>query len=91
MRILKQTSQFKKDLKRIQNNLKKIEGLEVVLKLLKETGTLPLKYKPHFLQGNYKGYMECHIEGDFLLIWIDESEDIIKLIRLGSHSELFKK
>ncbi len=91
MRILKQTSQFKKDLKRIQNNQKKIAGLEVVLMLLRETGTLPLKYKPHLLKGNYKGYMECHIEDDFLLIWIDESEDVIKLIRLGSHSELFKE
>lgn len=91
MRILKQTSQFKKDLKRIQNNPKKIAGLEVVLKLLKETGTLPAKYRPHLLKGNYKGYMECHIEGDFLLIWINESEDLIQLIRMGSHSELFKE
>jgi mRNA interferase YafQ len=33
--------------------------------------------------------MECHIESDFLLIWIDETANIIKLIRLGSHSELF--
>ena len=33
--------------------------------------------------------MECHIGSDFLLIWIDEKEDVIKLVRLGSHSELF--
>jgi mRNA interferase YafQ len=91
MRILKQTSQFKKDLKRIQNNPKKVAGLEVVLWLLKETGTLPLKYQPHILKGNYKGYMECHVENDLLLIWMNESEDVIKLIRLGSHSELFKE
>jgi mRNA interferase YafQ len=91
MKILKQTSQFKKDLKRIQNDPKKIATVEIALKLLKETGTLPLKYKPHFLKGNYKGYMECHIEGDFLLIWIDEIEDVIKLTRLGTHSELFKE
>jgi mRNA interferase YafQ len=90
MRILKQTSQFKKDLKRIQNAPGKIATLEIVLKLLKETGTLPPEYKPHFLKGNYKGYMECHIKGDFLLIWIDEIENVIKLTRLGTHSELFK-
>ena len=35
--------------------------------------------------------MECHIEGDFLLIWVDGQNDIIELIRLGSHSELFGK
>jgi mRNA interferase YafQ len=91
MKILKQTSQFKKDLKKIQHDPKKIANLEIVLKLLKETGTLPPKYKPHFLKGNYKEYMECHIEGDFLLIWIDEINDIIKLTRLGTHSELFKE
>jgi len=91
MKILKQTSQFKKDLKKIQNNSKKISSLEVVLKLLSKTGSLPRKYKPHLLSGEYKGYMECHIESDFLLIWIDESIDVIKLIRLGSHSDLFKK
>lgn len=34
--------------------------------------------------------MECHIESDTLLIWLDETENVIKLIRLGSHSELFK-
>jgi len=89
MKELKQTTQFKKDLKRIQNDPKKIESLQIVLELLQETGSLPQVYKPHFLVGDYKGYMECHVENDLLLIWLDESEDLIKLIRLGSHSELF--
>ena len=35
--------------------------------------------------------MECHIKGDFLLIWIDEETDDVDLLRLGSHSELFGK
>ena len=90
MKTFRQSSQFKKDLKRIQNNPKKREKLKIVLTLLRNTGTVPPEYKPHMLVGQYKGYMECHIEGDFLLIWIDEDRDIIKLIRLGSHSELFK-
>lgn len=90
MRTLKQTSQFKKDLKKIQNNPKKIESLKTVLGLLRDTGTVPKEYNPHLLTGNYKGYMECHVENDFLLIWLDENEDLIKLVRLGSHSELFK-
>lgn len=91
MKQLKQTSQFKKDLKRIQNNPRKIEKLEIVLKHLRDTGTVPQKHKPHLLIGNYKGCMECHIERDYLLIWMNEDEDIIKLLRLGSHSELFKQ
>ena len=83
------SSRFKKDLKRIQNNPKRIQNVETVLKLLRDTGTVPEPYKPHMLIGNYAGCMKCHIEGDFLLIWIDETEQIIKLLRLGSHSELF--
>ena len=83
------TGQFKKDLKRIQNNSKKIEHLKAVLTSLQETGVVPENYNPHKLTGNYNGFMECHVENDLLLIWLDEEENIIKLVRLGSHSELF--
>lgn len=83
------SSRFKKDLKRIQNNPKRIDNVETVLKLLRDTGMVPMQYKPHMLTGNYSGCMECHIESDYLLIWMDEAEQVIKLLRLGSHSELF--
>lgn len=43
------------------------------------------------LTGDYNGCMECHIEGDFLLIWIDPNTDEIDLVWLGSHAELFGK
>lgn len=48
-----------------------------------------MKFKPHMLHGDYNGCMECHIGPDFLLIWQDESENIVYIMRLGSHSELF--
>jgi mRNA interferase YafQ len=86
MRQLKQSAQFKKDLKKVRNNPKKLAALEIVLKFLQKTGT----DNPHPLIGNHKGYLECHVLNDFLLIWIDEDENIIKLVRLGSHSELFR-
>ena len=49
--------------------------------------------KPHPLKGNYKGYLECHIESDLLIIWVEIDDDTkeIYLARLGSHSELFGK
>ena len=90
MKTIIVSSQFKKDLKRIQHNQAKIEKLKIVLTFLQTKGVVPSQYMPHLLTGKFKGYMECHIEGDFLLIWINEDRDIIKLIRLGSHSELFK-
>lgn len=89
MMKLKQTSQFKKDLKRIQNNPVKVQHLEDVLILLAKGLKLPSKYKAHKLIGDYNGCLECHIESDLLLIWIDEEAQIIRLVRLGSHSDLF--
>ena len=89
MKELRQTGQFKKDLKRILNNPRKVSALKVVLGILRETGRLPKEYYPHLLTGIDWGNVGCHIGSDFLLIWIDEREDVIKLVRLGSHSELF--
>lgn len=89
MRKFNFTRQFKKDLKRYKHNAKALDDLEEVLKHLQETGKVDEKYLPHVLSGNYKGFMECHVQNDFLLIWLDEAEQLIKLVRLGSHAELF--
>lgn len=91
MKELRYTSRFKKDLKRILNQPQKLKALQNVLDMLKKEIPLPEKYREHTLQGEYAGCVECHIEGDFLLIWFDEKSNTIALFRLGSHSELFKK
>ncbi|MBO5538475.1 MAG: type II toxin-antitoxin system YafQ family toxin [Prevotella sp.] len=88
---LKKSTQFKKDLKRYIHQPSKLLALKNVTLALQETGRVPQEYLPHMLSGNYKGFMECHIEDNFLLIWIDETNEIIKLVRLGTHHELFGK
>lgn len=90
MKELRYTRQFKKDLKRILNQPKKLEELKIVLEMLRNETPLPEKYRQHPLKGEYSGCLECHIEGDFLLIWYDEESNTLALFRLGSHSELFK-
>ena len=60
-----------------------------IMELLQNEEPIPEENRPHPLTGNYAGHMECHIEGDFLLIWFDPDTDEINLVRLGSHSELF--
>lgn len=90
MKEIRYTRQFKKDLKRFLNQPRKLEELKTVLDMLRNDKTLPVKYCLHQLKGRYTGCMECHIEGDFLLIWYDEQRNTIALFRLGSHSELFK-
>ncbi len=89
MKNLKPTSQYKKDYKRYRNNPAKLEKLFDILELLRQEKPIPAENRPHPLTGNYAGHMECHIEGDFLLIWLDPHSDTISLVRLGSHSELF--
>ena len=83
--------QFKKDAKRCRKRNYDIASLEVVLKFLRKSGKLSLKYKPHKLAGNYKGFWECHIKPDWLLFWQQDDENkLIRLDRTGTHSDLFK-
>jgi len=58
-----------------------------ITSLLKEKN-LPQEAKDHPLKGNYSNYREFHISGDLLLIYRIEDETL-KLVRIGSHSELF--
>lgn len=66
-----------------------MERLLELIRMLETEIELLEKYKLHRLIGEYKACWECYIEGDYLLIWMDESAQIIRLLRLGSHSELF--
>lgn len=89
MKTIRKTTQFKKDFKKIKNNTNKINALLEIVRMLANGETIPAEFGPHPLTGNYKSHMECHIESDFLLIWFDKDADEVKLVRLGSHSELF--
>ena len=84
------TGQFKRDLKRIQKRGLELELLKNVIRLLLEEQTLDEKYRDHALTGNYRGFRQCHIQPDWLLIYaIDHNELILTASRTGSHSDLF--
>ncbi len=84
------TTRFKKDFKLIKKRQYKIEKIELLFNFLQDTGTVPLEYKPHKLIGNYVDNLECHIENDWLLIWItDETDKTVTLVRTGTHYDLF--
>lgn len=91
MKVLKMTRQFKKDLKKYKYQQSKINSLEIILGHLSRGEKIPDIYKPHSLTGDFRGYMECHVENDLLLIWYDADKDEIVLVRFGSHSELLGK
>lgn len=84
------TTQFKKDLKRIRKRGLDLNSLKFVLDTLQKQEALPLKYRDHALVGNYRGFRECHIESDWLLIYTISNEKLIlTAARTGSHSDLF--
>ena len=84
------THQYLKDLKLARKRgLDENKLNEIILKLLSGE-ELPPKNRDHALTGNYKGFRECHISPDWLLIY--SREDILKivtLVRTGSHFDLF--
>ena len=83
------TNQFKRSYKKLRlNDEEDLAYIDVVYKLLSDE-ILSKKYKDHQLIGNMKAFRECHIKPDILLIYQIENETL-KLIDIGSHSELFK-
>lgn len=89
MKRLVPSTKFKKDYRRYHNHPKKVAALKALLEILQSGAPIPREYLPHPLYGNYEGFMECHIQGDFLLIYIDYSTEEVRLARLGTHHELF--
>ncbi|MBR3671159.1 MAG: type II toxin-antitoxin system YafQ family toxin [Spirochaetia bacterium] len=87
------SGQFKRDYKLALKRGCNPEELQTVLTFLATEKELPPKYKDHPLKNSkeYKGMRECHIEPDWLLIYkIENRLLILKLIRTGTHSDLFK-
>ncbi|MCX7894299.1 MAG: type II toxin-antitoxin system YafQ family toxin, partial [Burkholderiales bacterium] len=60
-----------------------------VLALLVLDATLDSRYRDHELAGEWAGYRECHAKPDLLLIYQRPDPHVLRLVRLGSHSELF--
>jgi len=86
------TSQFKKDYKLAMKRGLAIEELDDAIRLLANDGKLPSKYLDHALGGDWKGFRECHIAPDWLLIYAIENKMLVlTLTRTGTHSDLFQK
>ena len=89
MREIIETAQFRRDYKKIASSgrASRSEFLTVV-ELLANDKVLPQKFRDHMLTGEWKGYRECHIRPDWLLIYQKQDREII-LVRTDSHNELF--
>lgn len=84
------SNQFKRSYKKCLKRGCDKNLFQEVVTLLAETGTLPQRYKAHKLTGQWKGFWECHIQPDWLLIWEQhETELILILTDTGTHTDLF--
>ena len=84
------TSTFRKDLKIAKKRGYDLSLIEFVIDELLKENTLPQKYKDHALTGNYRGFRECHISPDWLLIYaVDKDKLVLIVSRTGTHSDLF--
>jgi len=88
--IFSTTSQYRKDIKRIQKQGLDLSLLNNVLEILIVGKPLPPQYKDHALKGNYIGLRECHIRPDWLLVYsVNNDKLVLTATRTGSHAELF--
>ena len=86
---IRQSTQFRRDVKRLKRQRADLIQLETIIKQLVAQNPLVEHYRDHALVGNWKGFRECHIQPDWILIYRIEDEEL-QLARTGSHAELFK-
>ncbi len=84
------TSKFKKSLKRARKRGLDISLLESVVDKLQNNIDLEEKHYDHELKGDFKGFRECHIQPDWLLVYLKEDNVLtLTLVDTGSHADLF--
>ena len=84
------SNQFKKDLKLAAKRGLNLSHLNEVVTALAKQEKLDDKYRDHNLTGDYRGFRECHIEPDWLLVYrVNDQALELFLFRTGSHSDLF--
>jgi mRNA interferase YafQ len=92
MRRIERTNAFRRDFKREKKGQHRHEVEALVsstVSLLAEDKPLPEKNRDHTLAGDWRDYRECHLKSDLLLIYRKPDAEVLQLVRLGSHSELF--
>ena len=86
----KPTGGFKRDYRKVLKQGKNRVLIEDIIEKLANGEELPAKNKDHALRGKWKGYRECHIEPDWLLVYkVVKDKLILLLVHTDSHSELF--
>ncbi len=90
MRTPSITRRFRKDVERVERRGKDLSKLRAAIDLLCVGQPLPARYRDHALLGDFKGFRDCHLEPDWLLIYaLSDDGESIHLVRTGTHADLF--
>ena len=90
MYTIRMTKTFRRDTERCRKRGYDLELLKTAIRLLEANGELPKEYRPHKLSGNYAGTWECHLKGDWLMLWEQNDTELTLLFTgTGTHSDLF--
>ena len=90
MRELHTTAQYRRNERRMRRRGKDMSKLDGIVERLLAGEPLAPRQRPHQLVGNWYPAWECHIEHDWLLVWL-EDDTAITLLRTGSHSDIFSE
>ena len=82
------TKTFLKDYKKTKFSDSQYQKYILYIKTLLDEKNLPEESRDHALKGEWSDFREFHIGGDLILIYLKE-DTILKLVRIGTHSQLF--
>lgn len=84
------TGKFKKSLKLAKKRGLNLSLMDNVVNTLQQGLPLADKYRDHELKGKYKGFRECHIQPNWLLIYLIENDILtLTLVDTGTYADLF--
>ena len=87
---LKFTSEYKRAYKRMKTRGVDLALLDEVVDRLRRGEMLEARYRDHALSGNFRGFRECHIKPDWLLVYLIENDILtLTLVDTGSHADIF--
>ena len=91
MYTVKFTTAYKKSYKLMKKRGLDLSLLDDVVDTLLQGKQLDEKYRDHELSGKLKGFRECHVKPDWLLVYLIENDILtLTLVDTGTHSDIFK-
>ena len=86
----KPSNRFKKNYVLMEKRGYDMSLIDNIIETLLNEEPLPPACMDHPLQGNWKGFRECHILPDWLLIYKKDGINLLLYLeRTGTHSDLF--